>query len=260
MRNCFYHNVSEAIKYTADILKKFGTFTEQSRWQGTSVTEPMWEYLMHRIICPIPNTATLLEDLVMPDRPWAENHFKERVSGKPLNPGEEYKNWPYYKHDEKWRSEGKFTHTYMERYWPKHAGTSQPEVSNQEGTVNEGIRYTYGDLRDVINLLRKDPHTRQAYLPVWFPEDTGVNHGGRVPCSIGYLFIMRENKLHIHYTIRACDYIRHFKNDIYLTMRLAQWVLNELKKLDTGWYHVEMGNMVMDIDSLHVFFKERNLI
>ena len=30
---------------------------------------------------------------------------------------------------------------------------------------------------DVIDLLEREPFTRQAYLPIWFPEDTGAFHG-----------------------------------------------------------------------------------
>jgi thymidylate synthase len=194
--------------------------------------------------------------------PWAEDHFKERICGTPLNPGEQYKNWPWYKHDNKWRDNDKFTHTYMERYWPKII-TDKITPEGNHGRIMQGIRYPYGDLSDMGKLLQNDPYTRQAYLPVWFPEDTGVIHGGRVPCTIGYHFILRDNKLNIHYQIRACDALRHFRNDVYLTCRLLQWILEELKggnspKFD--WSNVTPGILTMDIISFHVFKKEINLI
>jgi hypothetical protein len=68
----------------------------------------------------------------------------------------------------------------MERYWPKYINWAQDEEPQD---AMFGIRYNYGDLNDVVDLLARSPATRQAVLPVWFPEDTGAVHGERVPCS-----------------------------------------------------------------------------
>jgi thymidylate synthase len=115
-----------------------------------------------------------------------------------------------------------------------------------------GIKYEYGDLSDVVALLSSDPYTRQAYLPIWFPEDTG---GGskRAPCTLGYHFIMRENKLDITYYIRSCDMLRHFRDDIYLTHRLALWVITQCMARNPKWKEVEPGTFNMHITSLHIF-------
>src|SRR5690606_3302482 len=158
-------------------------------WQGIDVSDnpglATYEALHYSFSARIPPTLEELRTQVKPNLPWADDHFEERVGGKPLNPGEQYKNWPHYKNDQFRTEDQKFTHTYMERFWPKYAG---------EGPVhpNQGIRYPYGDLDDVVDLLRRDPLTRQAYFPVWFPEDTGAVHGGRVPCTIGYHFLFRD--------------------------------------------------------------------
>jgi hypothetical protein len=182
---------------------------------------------------------------INPNLPWAENHFLERVSGVPLNPGVEWRNWPYNKSADTFRKGGVFSHTYMERYW------TPPK---------EGIRYSWGNLGHVIQLLAEQPHTRQAYLPVWFPEDTGVLHNERVPCSLGYHFIMRNNRLSIVYYIRSCDYIRHFRDDVYLTIRLLTWVLAQLKELaSSGWKDVKPGSLIMHISSLHMFVNDYNV-
>jgi hypothetical protein len=138
-----------------------------------------------------------------------------------------------------------FNHSYAERYWPKHAGGSTD--------VRRGIRYNYGDLNDVVNLLVKNPGTRNAYLPVWSFEDTGVVHGGRTPCTIGYLFRMRENRLSVFYDIRSCDFVRHFKDDVYLTIRLLLWVLQQLRTRDPRWDQVKPGTFQMHIGSFHIF-------
>lgn len=185
--------------------------------------------------------------------PWAEDHFRERVCGEPLNPGEEWKNWPWGNKADTFRDKnGQFNHNYMERYWPKLArqtpGGKLPDRYMRGHKVRRGIAYEYGDLADVVLHLMRDPLSRQAFLPVWFPEDTGVVHGGRVPCSLGYHFILRENKLHIVYYLRSCDFIRHFGDDCYLTARLQAWMVEHL-----GMPDLAVGTFTMHITSLHVF-------
>lgn len=201
----------------------------------------------------LPESIDELQDLVKPSAPWAEKQFAERVSGEPLNPGETYKEWPWYKGNvETHKLKGEFSHTYMERYYPKIANRRKDTANN----LRWGVRYPYGDLLDVIKLLMREPKTRQAYLPVWFPEDTGAAHGERVPCSLGYLFMLRRQELSIIYYIRSCDFIRHFADDIYMTSRLVYHVLEEIRENDPdneAWKYVTPGKMTIHIGSLHVF-------
>lgn len=221
---------------------------EISRWQGMEIKTWMVEAFQVSYKCLMPNQIQTLENMTGADLPWAENHFQERVFGIPTNPGDTYMDWPYYK-DLEYRESGKFTHTYQERFWPS-------------AIMPKGIRFDTGDLFSVIQHLWDHPDTRQAYLPVWFPEDTGVKHGGRVPCTLGYLFNQRNGYLHLTYYIRSCDYIRHLKNDIYLAIRLAQDVLENLRRLQKtyldkksplNWDGIDLGFFTIHIESLHMF-------
>lgn len=196
-----------------------------------------------------------------------------------------------------------FDHTYPERFWPQHAGHSHEAASRHEGfmaaiadtsnrippaghnhnqidlmsdqsltpidTVDEfcggtpGIRFHYGDLSDVVDLLVRSPLTRQAYLPVWFPEDTGAVDSQRVPCTLGYHFMIRDGKLSCRYYLRSCDIYRHFSNDMYLAARLQRWVCDEVNrrshesKLTQGTQFSEMAlrpsRLIVHIASLHAF-------
>jgi thymidylate synthase len=210
-----------------------------STWQSikTSQSNPILEQEDLFLRLDIDNPILDLE----PDAEWCDIHFSERVSGIPLNPGESYKHWPYYyqnvDNDSLFRASGQFSHTYMERFWPKHAEMPL-------GEVRQGIRYEYGDLNDVINHLKENPNTRQAFLTIWHPEDQS-NMGVRVPCTIGYWFKKSGDKLNVTYLIRSCDIVRHFRNDIYLTWLLLEHVCN---KTD-----IEMGKVSMWIGSLHCF-------
>lgn len=199
--------------------------------------------------------------IVDPNLPWAEDHFQERVGGEPTNPGDQYYKWPFWRGGHRDDHE-LFSHTYQERMWPRRTGGGDTGHRDDE---NVGIRYRYGDLNDVVELLRREPYTRQAWLPIWFPEDTGAHHGGRVPCSIGYHFLLRAGKLHVTYLIRSVDFLRHFRDDVYMAMRLGQWVLDGLTHADIPedqppheerpwpWEDAAMGRLTMHMGSLHVF-------
>ena len=182
--------------------------------------------------------------------PWAEDHFQERVSGIPHNPPPSEAWWPYAQRgNEEHKNDQMFSHTYPERFWPKRARANAwyegPGVND-----NRGIRYPYGDLSDVVQQLAENPLTRQAYLPVWFPEDTGAVHKERVPCTLGYHFMVRENGLNVTYFIRSCDALRHWPDDVYMAGRLGQWVV--LKLAERG-VHFNVGKLIMHIGSLHIF-------
>lgn len=227
----------------------------------------MHELLFQDFSAPIPHSLEELSNQCKPNLEWCKAHIQERLSGFPYNPGNSYKLWPAYKHKASYdtfrKEQDKFSHTYMERIWPKIAGqvndhhSESPDVLGEVlmnlGTLrNRGIRYDYGDLDDVVNLLGREPFTRQAYLPIWFPEDTGAIHGGRVPCTLGYLFIRRGDNLHVSYHIRSCDYLRHFRDDVYLACLKVNWILDQLGEIPS-WKGVKPGVFSMKIDSLHIF-------
>lgn len=207
------------------------------------------------------------------DLEWAREHFAERVSGEPLNPAPSHERWPYAVGGNARHMQDKvFDHTYPERFWPQHAAnrgrpytgwndpvSGVPVLSaNQEGMY--GIRFRYGDLSDVADLLARSPLTRQAFLPVWFPEDTGAHHGQRVPCTLGYHFMQRGGLLSIRYYLRSCDVYRHLSNDVYFTHRLLAWMCNQVEERSQGKIVMDPGKMVIHITSLHAFAGDKKKI
>lgn len=218
-------------------------------WQGLDVTERPemvpWELWDVTVETDIDTSTYAWQGKVKPNLPWAEMHFQERVSGIPHNPPPSHEFWPHQQAgNTEFRKDELFSHTYPERFWPKKAGKWQ-----HRGPV-PGIRFDYGDLQDVVDLIDRDPYTRQAFLPVFFPEDTGAYHRERIPCTLGYLFRYRGTSLDIVYYIRSCDFRRHFRDDVYMAGRLAQWMAEQL--WDRG-FDLRLGKLVMHIGSLHVF-------
>lgn len=145
--------------------------------------------------------------------------------------------------------EPQFSHTYPERFWPKYAGGAE--------LPRRGIRFEYGDLDDVIERLIQNPLTRQAYLPIWGQEDTGAPAKERVPCTLGYLFMIRNRKLHVTYHIRSCDFMRHWRDDVYMAVRLGQWISTRPGLLE---HQLEMGELTMHIGSFHIFEGDRAMV
>lgn len=228
------------------------------QWQSQDTDVKTREMMNVSLEYRLPNTEAQLMREIHPNLPWAEDHFQERVCGIPLNPPPSEQWWPFNQNGNKahkFSKDGhveKFSHTYPERFWPKKAGDVRGADQIDEYGVrwpNHGIRFDLGDLGDVVDLLRRAPGTRQAFLPVWFPEDTGTVHGQRVPCSLGYHFLIRGNQMHAWYYMRSCDLMRHFPDDIYMAGRLVQWVCEQLADLGD----VMPGVLTTIISSLHTF-------
>lgn len=269
-------NVPQAIFKVLDHFHSNAEIEEIEDWQGTTDYSGHKMYVLRNLSFLI-STGTIFDTSVNHleilqkstgcDMPWAEDHFQERVSGLPTNPGETYKYWPYHTNldnDEKYKQEV-FSHTYQERFWPKLAANTHMNPLTYMDDVDGmpyrfkpriGLRFQLGDLNDVINLLSRNPKTRQAYLPIWFPEDTwAANNSKRVPCTLGYYFWIQDDKLHCNYIIRSCDIFRHFRNDVYFTIRLMQHVVKEINYYiaDFAVPMIDTGNLTMYIFNLHMF-------
>jgi len=256
-----------AISAAKDLLEK-SSVVNTGHWQGVDIKNKpeMSTYEITHFSFKVPLTGGTLEgwrDDIKPNLPWADKHFEERVSGVPLNPGHEWKNWPYAHSAANFLTRGgnRFDHTYAERLWPQAAGHEPLEYPTDFPLTADvpnrmGIYDRYGDLDDVVQLLIREPTTRQAYVPLFFPEDTGAHHGRRIPCTLGYHFLQRNGRCDITYYIRSVDFTRHFRDDIYLTLRLLLWMIEQCAPFADEWSNVQPGVFVMHVGSLHLFVND----
>ncbi len=269
----YVSNFREAIAFAKEQLDRYGAPVNPGHWQGydTKGKPDLTTQELMNLTLEVPvhrnhaeHTLDVLADEIEPNLPWADVHFAERVGGEPTNPGDAYKVWPWWQGQEAAAMVGEldvegpviFTHTYQERFWPKRANMgNRPHAHNR--TPIWGIRYQWGDLDDVLDLLWREPLTRQATFPIFFPEDTGAVHRGRIPCTLHYHFMVRNGMLHMWYAIRSCDYVRHFRDDLYLAARLQLWVLDRLRERSatvsdegTVFYREPLGSMTPG----HLFF------
>lgn len=269
--------IKSAIRDLVEAFEFDSVPVKPARWQAMEVAhrpEAEMREMLHvnldmKLYVRHENDLDTYAHMIEPNLPWADDHFEERVCGAPVNPGIEWANWPWGVNAEKSLGvDGMFNHNYMERYWPRTAGVvAAPTKTAKEFryalaytptfTARRGIRHEYGDLESLVRDLANEPDTRQAYLPIWFPEDTGDSHKGRKPCTLGYHFIMRNGRLDVVYYLRSCDFAHHFRDDVYLTIRLLLWILERCRQINPLiWNGVQPGRMVMQITSLHMFIND----
>jgi len=119
--------------------------------------------------------------------------------------------------------------------------------------IRDGVfAYTYAErlhpqIPHVLRELRLRSNTRQAVLTMYDQHQDIMNFGGRdrIPCSMYYQLLYRNDKLHMNYTMRSCDFIKFFIADVILARGLQIWFCNQLK--------CNSGTFTHFIGSLHAF-------
>lgn len=226
-----YTNCYELMSETGRNLWEMGLIVKPKTYQNKYIGDNP-EFETKELICEQYCLTTLQnEDYLFAysnSKDWADAEFQERITTN-VNPG---KAWELRKDIwEQFLVNGYFDYTYSERLT--------------------------GTLSYVIKLLKEDPDTRKAVIPIFNGNgevDTHYYDGSkRIPCSMYYDFLIRENEmgekqLNICYHQRSSDFITHFGNDVYLAYKLMQYIADNLG--------VKPGYLIHTIDSLHVYRKD----
>lgn len=153
---------------------------------------------------------------------WANQEFAERTSPMHVNPGEAWIHrssvWQEFLHD------GKFGYSYNERFRPQ--------------------------LERVIKELEVHPSSRQAILEIHNNLlDIGSMGGiSRIPCSMHYQILIRDEKVDLIYIMRSTDFLTHFGFDNWLAIRMQSYVAHKLKR--------KAGRYTFFTGSLHAYHKQ----
>ena len=154
---------------------------------------------------------------------WVHAEINERLNPVyTVNPGSAWmKNGPFWN---EYLRQGKFSYTYAERW-------------------NEQLIY-------IIDELNRHPESRQVIMTMYDRHQDMMNWGGldRVPCSLTYHFLIRDNKLNLIYSQRSCDFVNFFSSDVYCTLTLMSYVTSLLK--------CQLGTFTHIVNSLHAFKKD----
>lgn len=131
----------------------------------------------------------------------------------------------------KWSDDGK---TWRAAYGPR----LRSWYINQFETVDQ--------IAEVVKKLTDDPETRQAVISIWDPAEDWVEDSKDYPCNNWLHFIIRDNKLHLNVSIRSNDLIYGFSHNDFFS-----WSV--LLQLMAHWVGVEVGNIVWNATSLHIY-------
>jgi len=234
-----FKNLTDALGEIARDLREMGIRVHSKTYQDVDIANnPDFEAY------EVQNYTYLVTDInprdpgLRPTQPWVTNELVERLSGHPLNPGEAYKLrrnvW------DQFLRAGKFAYTYAERIARVEKHRELKEVYHRLPSQVDLI----------VDLLKKDPASRQAFMSIWNPDIDLERAGGeaRIPCSLGYYFQIRQGRLNMTYLQRSADFSTHFHNDIWLAINLQDAIAQRLE--------VPLGYFCHWLGSLHVFSKD----
>ena len=235
-----YSNAYELLSEMGRNLWEMGLENRPKTYQN-KVIEGKEDFITKELICEqyclthLPDPEILFTYTKSKD--WAEAEFKERIDPSCINPGE-----AYHLREEVWKEfinqYGRFDYTYGERM-------------NRAFPFEDGF---HTSLDEVINLLKADPDTRKAILPIYTLEDNyHLSGDARIPCSMYYDFLIRTNvkgekQLNICYHQRSSDFVMHFGNDVFLAWKLMEYVAEKVG--------VKPGYLYHTIDSLHAYKRD----
>jgi thymidylate synthase len=219
-----FNNCREAYNEIKRDLKEMGI-----RYTSASVQDKVGEFetvelygYAFKILEP-EDAYELIQELDL-NTIWAQEEWANRIHGRlhEWNPG-----WAYRYNEDFWEQflrDGRFSYTYAERIQPQ--------------------------LQDIIHELTERPNTRQAVITVYDWHQDIRNFGGRdrIPCSMHYQFLRREDKLHCIYAMRSCDFVKFLPYDLFFTTELVDHIAGELG-IDRGYLTYLSG-------SLHAFEKD----
>ena len=163
---------------------------------------------------------------------YCEQELLDRIDRRGLNPGNSYK--------------------IRMDLWQKLM--SKKENDKFDYTYSERINYSR-QLDNAIAALKDDEHSRRAMIMIFKPEDTMESSGfqTRIPCSISYQFLIRNNKLMVLYYIRSNDYFKHFAIDIWLTHAIQDYICQQLQDTYPG---LKVGPLNYYAGSFHAYHED----
>jgi len=163
---------------------------------------------------------------------YCKQEILDRIDRRGLNPGNSYK--------------------IRMDLWQKLM--SKKENDKFDYTYSERINYSR-QLDNAIAALKDDEHSRRAMIMIFKPEDTTESSGfqTRIPCSVSYQFLIRNNKLMVLYYIRSNDYFKHFAIDIWLTQAIQEYVWTQLQ--DT-YPDLKVGPLNYYAGSFHAYYED----
>lgn len=113
-----------------------------------------------------------------------------------------------------------------------------------KGAYGPRIRH---QLPRVVDLLRRDPDTRQAILSIWNGTEL-IGQSRDIPCTLAVQFLLRDDKLHVRTTMRS--------NDVILGVPYDWWMFSRLGMSVASVLGVETGSYTHTVGSMHLYDRD----
>lgn len=146
-----------------------------------------------------------------------------------------------------WHMEGRDDLEMIQYYAPSYDKYSD-DGKTLNGAYGPRIKKS---LLKIVEILRNDPDSRRAVVPIYGKENAGLNSKD-IPCTIGFQFLIRNNKLDMIVNMRSNDIFLGFPYD---TFNFTMWQEYVACKLN-----IEIGTYTHIANSLHFYEKDREKI
>lgn len=221
-----YDNFIEAFEEIGRELNEMGVVIDSNQWQGKLRNDVVKELICYSYGIKEITTEKINEviKILVLNNHYISTEISDRIMDD-LNPGNSYK--------------------YREDVWKEHLR-------------NDKFDYTYSEriglksFHRIINQIKDESSSRRLLIPIYDPSidlKAELEHK-RIPCSMYYQLLIRNDRIHLIYNMRSCDYITHFMYDVILACKLIPLICYAVPRYRPGnFYHV--------IGSFHEF--ERNV-
>lgn len=140
------------------------------------------------------------------------------------------------------------------------------QVCDKDGYINSNYGWCIfskengEQYKHCLRTLRKDKDSRRAMMFYTRPSmqwEYNTNGMSDFMCTNHVQVLIRNNKLNYILSQRSCDSIYGFKNDIYWAKYVHNKLLEDLKE---DYPELELGSLIHQVGSLHVYERHFNLI
>lgn len=263
-----YQNAMEALRETERDLWEMGIDTHPASMQSKRVgsdsdyeTKELTAYgfqILGHSALGITDELKLIEYLVKDGAQATEisryiaREFSSRfMSAEPSNPGPAYlerlRVWKEFL-----KEDGKFHYTYSERTVPQMSPVLERLAKDNDS------RQCIIQIFDALDRVSRRSGDGESLELRWeLGQDQEMASGvGRIPCSMYYQLMVRNNKVELIYTMRSCDLLTHFVIDFILALNLQAYAVEFLNEYSGAATPYSIGKFTYFTGSLHAYRKD----
>jgi thymidylate synthase len=158
---------------------------------------------------------------------------------------------PYYAMGELiWYLSGSNRIDHIEHYSAKYPyfsddGTTAHGAYGFRARYNHRYLTTESFILDLVDQLKSRKNDRRCFVSLWNSELDFGSNSKDIPCTLGWMIKLRDDKLHWHTVMRS--------NDIWLGMPYDIWCFSQIQEIIANCCDVGVGDYTHTVGSLHIY-------